>query len=162
MPLDPGLPALDPSGYVKGWSIDRVGAILTEAGAESFCVSAGGDVVTMGSPGSDARWRVGIRHPRNAGALAGILGVSDGAVATSGSYERGDHIWTRRSEPSIGIVSATVTGPELGTADALATAVFASGGWDLDWLTGFPDYDLLVIDSQMRMLRSPSMDLLAA
>jgi thiamine biosynthesis lipoprotein len=60
------------------------------------------------------------------------------------------------------VVSATVTGPDLGVADALATAVFASGGWDLEWMAGFPGYELLVVDSRLRILRSPAIEPLAA
>src|SRR5215208_4811037 len=78
---------LDPSGLVKGWAVDRAGALLAAAGARRFCVNAGGDVLVRGGP-----WRIGIRHPLRPDRLAAALEVRDAAVATSGGYERGEHI----------------------------------------------------------------------
>ena len=76
--------ALDPSGFVKGWAVERGAALLDAAGARRFLVDAGGDVVLRGGP-----WRVGIRHPARRDRLAAVLALSDCAVATSGAYERG-------------------------------------------------------------------------
>ena len=81
----PGM--LDPTGLVKGWAVERAAALLERAGARRFLVDAGGDVVLRGGP-----WRVGIRHPRLRDRLAAVLELRDGAVATSGAYERGAHI----------------------------------------------------------------------
>ncbi len=114
---------LDPSGLVKGWAVDRAAALLGETGARRFYVNAGGDVVVRGGP-----WRVGVRHPRQRDRLAAVLSLTDAAVATSGAYERGDHIvdpLTRR--PARGALSVTVLGRDLATADAYATAAFAMG-----------------------------------
>ncbi len=49
--------------------------------------NAGGDVIAAGGP-----WKVGVRHPEQAGRLCTVLRLTDGAVATSARYERGDHI----------------------------------------------------------------------
>ena len=54
---------LDPSGYVKGWSIERAAGILERHGLRRFCINAGGDVVLRGAADGVAAWRVGIRHP---------------------------------------------------------------------------------------------------
>ena len=80
---------LDPSGYVKGWAVDRAAALVD---AQELCIDAGGDVLVRGGP-----WRIGIRHPRRRDRLAAALRVSDAAVATSGLYERGPHIVDPRS-----------------------------------------------------------------
>lgn len=115
---------LDPSGLVKGWAVDRAGALLSEAGARHFCVNAGGDVLVRGGP-----WRVGVQHPRERDRLAAVLALTDAAVATSGAYERGEHIvdpHTRRP-PAAGTLAVTVLGRDLATADAYATAAFAMG-----------------------------------
>ncbi|HEY6276947.1 MAG TPA: FAD:protein FMN transferase, partial [Streptosporangiaceae bacterium] len=72
-------------------------------------------------------WRAGIRHPWRSDALAGVVEVT-AAMATSGTYERGPHLVdpaTRR--PACRAASATVTGPRLAMADALATAVAVGG-----------------------------------
>jgi len=109
---------LDPSGYVKGWAVQRAAAF----GRGRFLIDAGGDVVLRGS------WRVGIRHPYERDRLAAALTLSDCAVATSGAYERGPHILDPRTRrPAAGLSSVTVVGRDLGTADAYATAAFAAG-----------------------------------
>ena len=83
---------LDPSGLVKGWSIDRGARILVEAGARNFCINAGGDVLARGEAAPGLAWRVGIRHPQLPAKMAAVVAGRDLAVATSGAYERGEHI----------------------------------------------------------------------
>ena len=84
--------SVDPTGLVKGWAVDRAAAILEAAGARSYCVNAGGDVRVRGGPEPGRPWRVGIQHPRRRDRLAAVLAARDLAVATSGAYERGEHI----------------------------------------------------------------------
>jgi thiamine biosynthesis lipoprotein len=136
---------LDPSGYVKGWSIDRAAEMLRFEGIERFCINAGGDVVAAGRPDGETPWQVGVRNPDGAGDLAAVIAVVNAAVATSGTYERGDHIWPLRPDTADLPGSVTIMGPELGVADALATAVFAGGGGAPEWMYRFPDYRMLVL-----------------
>jgi thiamine biosynthesis lipoprotein len=146
---------LDPSGYVKGWAVDAAAAVLTGHGITSFLISAGGDILARGAPDGADGWRVGIQDPNSSGSTVGTVDLRDNAVATSGQYERGRHIWgiTDRNED---IASVSVVGPDLGIADALATAVFAAGLWDAGWLTDFPDYAFIAVTSDARILRSPA------
>jgi thiamine biosynthesis lipoprotein len=126
---------LDPSGYVKGWSVEIASARLAEAGSVNHCVNAGGDIRARGLSGSGAPWRVGIRHPWEADKLSWVLAISDQAVATSGTYERGDHVFNPRTgEPARGLRSVTVVGPDLALADAYATAALAMGEAGIAWL----------------------------
>ena len=68
-------------------------------------------------------------------------------MATSGSYERGDHIWDVSSDrPAAGVASATVCGPDLALADALATGLVAAGSAGLDAVIGAGYQALLVLD----------------
>jgi thiamine biosynthesis lipoprotein len=123
---------LDPSGLVKGWAVDRAGALLDAAGARRFCVNAGGDVLVRGGP-----WRVGVQHPREPNRLAAALSLTDAAVATSGAYERGEHILDpHRGRPPAGTLAVTVVGRDLATADAYATAAFAMGERGPAWTAG--------------------------
>jgi FAD:protein FMN transferase len=116
---------LDPSGYVKGWAVERAAAF----GRGRFLIDAGGDVVLRGT------WRVGIRHPYERDKLAAAVSLTDCAVATSGTYERGPHIIDPRTRrPATGVSSVTVIGRDLGTVDAYATAAFATG--DPRWAAG--------------------------
>jgi thiamine biosynthesis lipoprotein len=144
---------LDPSGFVKGWAVAGAADRLAAAGARRFCINAGGDVVARGRPEPDRRWRVGIRHPAERDRLAAVLAVEDLAVATSGEYERGAHIvdpHTRR--PPTGLLSVTIVGPDLGTADAYATAAFAMGADGPAWTATLDGYEALCITSDRRVL----------
>jgi FAD:protein FMN transferase len=144
---------LDPSGLVKGWAVDRAGALLAAAGAKDFCINAGGDVLTRGRPAPDRLWRVGIRHPEDPARLAAVVAVEDLAVATSGAYERGSHIVDPHTgRPAGGLLSVTVIGPELGTADAYATAAFAKGLDGPAWTATLRGYDAMCITADHHVL----------
>ncbi len=131
--------ALDPSGLVKGWAVDRACAVLERAGARDFLVDAGGDVAVRGAPAPGRRWRVGVRHPRERDRVAAVVAVSGAAVATSGAYERGEHVVDPATgRPPRGVLSVTVVGPELATADAYATAAFAMGADGPAWTATLP------------------------
>jgi thiamine biosynthesis lipoprotein len=119
---------LDPSGYVKGWSIDRAAALLDQAGLRNYALNAGGDIRVRGRAVPALSWRVGIVHPLERDRIAAALETGDLAVATSGGYERGNHVLDPHTgRAPTGVLSVTVVGPELGTADAYATAAFAMG-----------------------------------
>lgn len=145
---------LDPAGYVKGWAIEGAAGILSDGGVQTFLVSAGGDIVARGAPAGRDAWRVGLQDPQDRAAVIGTVDLTDSAVATSGRYERGDHIWGGDNS-SNALAGVSVVGPDLGVADALATAVFASGPSSLEWLLRFPDYGFVAITSDRRILRTP-------
>ncbi|HUL25404.1 MAG TPA: FAD:protein FMN transferase [Streptosporangiaceae bacterium] len=135
----------DPTGLVKGWAVDQALEVLRRSGLAGAMVNGGGDLAAFGSPAPGRRWRVGIRHPWRAGALAGIIEVG-AAVATSGCYERGPHL----TDPATGLASgraasATVTGPRLALADALATAVAVGGDEALAVVGGIEGYAAYLI-----------------
>lgn len=143
---------LDPSGVVKGWAVERAAAILERGGAQNFCINGGGDVVCRGEPEPGRAWRIGIRHPREAGAVAAVLHGCDLAVATSGAYERGDHIVDARTGvPSRTLLSLTVAGLSLTMADAYATAGFAMGEAGVGWVAARRGYAVLAITASERV-----------
>jgi thiamine biosynthesis lipoprotein len=146
---------LDPSGYVKGWAAQVASDRLTAAGAVNHCVNAGGDVRVRGHARPGDPWRVGVRHPWDSGAVCLTLVGSDLAVATSGTYERGQHVIDPRSGgAATGLRSVTVTGPDLGRADAYATAAVAMGTAGLDWLAGLSGYESAAITDDGRYFHS--------
>lgn len=109
----------DPSGYVKGWSVQVASERLTAAGAVNHLIDAGGDIQTRGRPSLDRDWEIGIRHPWQKDRVAWVLAGTDLAVATSGTYERGHHVVDPRTgAPARGLVSVTVVGRDLADADA--------------------------------------------
>ncbi len=146
---------LDPSGFVKGWSVEEAAFILEAAGARNYAINAGGDVVLRGVPEPGRPWVVGVRHPHHADQVVARLsfgGTTERrAVATSGLYERGDHIL----DPHTGqapreLLSLTVAGPSLALADAYATAALAMGRAGLAWVADRPGYGAYAIDRELR------------
>ena len=117
-----GLP--DPTGLVKGWAADRAVELALRHGIHDLQVNAGGDVRTAGSPGEGRPWRVGVSDPFDPRLLAAVVVGHDLCLATSGVAQRGQHI-VIQGDPVI--VSASVLGPDLATADGLATAAVAAG-----------------------------------
>lgn len=125
---------LDLDGVVKGWAAANAAAVLTAEGLRDFCLNAGGDIVVSGAPEGAGAWNVGIRSPSRPATMLTVLALSDAAVATSGAYERGEHIVDGRTgRAATGLASATVVAADLTTADVLATAVFALGRDGAEW-----------------------------
>ncbi|MDP9255292.1 MAG: FAD:protein FMN transferase [Actinomycetota bacterium] len=148
--------AIDPSGLVKGWSVDRVAALLDDAGMRDYAVSAGGDVIVRGRALPDDCWHVGIQHPTIGDKLAKVVAASDLAIATSGAYARGDHVLDPHTgRPPEGVLSVTITGPELATADAYATAAFAMGASGPAWTARLRGYEAMTILADGRVLSTP-------
>ncbi|HVV37233.1 MAG TPA: FAD:protein FMN transferase [Acidimicrobiales bacterium] len=142
-----GLGVIDPSGIVKGWALKRAATMLHDAGVHNFAVNAGGDVIVAGHAAAGEAWRVGIQHPYQRDRVACTVAVTDGGVATSGRYERGDHIVDPRTGTSAtALVAATVVADSLSFADAVATALVALGADAPRWLEDHPDVAAFLID----------------
>jgi FAD:protein FMN transferase len=154
---------LDPSGYVKGWAIARACAILDAHGHRSYFVDAGGDVRTRGESGDGEPWRIGIRHPVERGSVVRVVLGRDLAVATSGTYEKGSHIYDPHTgAPADELVSLTVVGPSIVEADVQATAAFAMG-WDaIEYLERLPGYEAYAIGPDLRAAWTSGFDALCA
>jgi len=159
---DAALP-VDPSGLVKGWAVDRAGRILERGGVQAFCINAGGDVLVRGRPAPDEHWLVGIQHPLLAGEVAAVAALEDAALATSGLYARGAHIRDPFTGAApAGLLSLSITGADLATADALATAAFAMGPAAPDWAARLADVEMLAILGDERVVRTPGFPLAPA
>lgn len=136
--------SLDPSGVVKGWAAERAADRLRDLGCD-FYLNAGGDILTAaGDPAHP--WVLGIEHPTIAGALLAVVSLVNGALATSGSSHRGDHIIDPETGlPQVQVSQISVIGPTLVWADILATAAAVGGPesiTDGGWL---PDYEALLV-----------------
>ncbi|MBW8871611.1 MAG: FAD:protein FMN transferase [Leifsonia sp.] len=143
----------DLDGVVKGWAAARAARELRSAGLRDFCLNAGGDVVVSGNPQPGTPWSVGIRSPHDPSAMLAVLAVSDVGVATSGAYERGQHIVDGRDDsPARGLLSATVVADDLTTADVLATTVFAMGPDGIDHALAAGARGVLAVDAAGRLL----------
>ena len=130
--------SFDPTGYVKGWSVENAArrhlAPLIEHEV-AVGINAGGDMQLFTAPDSDWHWNVGIADPGRPGKVIATLEVRNGAVATSGSAERGSHIIDPRTgSPARGVASASVVDDSLTRADLWATAAVVAGFDDRSWV----------------------------
>jgi len=82
-------------GIGKEYAADRAGTLCAAPGITGALVNLAGDVRLVGTQEDGAPWRVAIRHPRRDEPMA-YVEVIDGAVATSGDYERGFDLGGRR------------------------------------------------------------------
>jgi thiamine biosynthesis lipoprotein len=153
--FDPTVVDGDPSGVVKGWAVDRAGALLATAGLRNWAVYAGGDILLRGAGLPEPSWRIGIQHPLHPDRVARTLTANDLAVATSGAYARGDHVLDPHTgRPPMGVLSVTITGPDLTVADAYATAAFAMGARGPEWTRTLDGYEALSILADETILRT--------
>jgi len=79
---------LDLGGVVKEYAVDRLAALLLDGGIERGFVNLGGDVRVIGPRPGGEPWSVGIRHHRVRDGVAALVELGNGALASSGDYER--------------------------------------------------------------------------
>lgn len=136
---------VDPTGYVKGWSAERALEQLRDADLDGAMVNAAGDIASFGSAVAGEPFRVGIVRPDAPNELACVVELR-GALATSGAYERGEHLVSPRAHGlDTSVASASVSGPDLGLADALATGLAVGGREVLALIEAMAEYEALTI-----------------
>ena len=136
---------VDPTGYVKGWAAQRALSALVSPGISGAIVNAAGDIASFGNLEGSKPFRFGIVDPFAPGRLASVVELT-GALATSGTYERGEHLIDPHSgQATTRVASASVSGPDLGLADAFATAVAVAGEDGLLLVEALDGYEALTI-----------------
>ena len=150
----------DPSGLVKGWAADRCAQILHQHGLRSFSVDAAGDLACRGTAGGATRgWPIGIAHPDDSTAVVAVVDVLDGAIATSGTSQRGEHVLDPLTGgPARGARQATVVGPDGALADAYATALVVTGVSGATWFTALPGWSAYVVEGDTATAWGPAFD----
>ncbi len=148
---------VDPTGIVKGWAAERALDVLRSGGFHDVLINAAGDLVASGSPEGPgvegepvAPWRIGIRQPERPSELVAVTVIGGSlaarAVATSGTYERGAHLYDPHSgRATARLASATVSGPELWLADAAATALAVAGDDGFAFVDALDGYEALTV-----------------
>lgn len=153
---------LDLSGLIKGVAVDQAGRVLERHGHRAFSINAGGDVLTRGVP-RQGSWITGIVDAGDRSRLVTSVSLTTDwpAVATSGSAERGNHIW-QRPDTDRSLCQATVVAASLVTADVLATAIIAGGKPTLDHVTDGFHVAVLVQLADGALLANPAFRALIA
>ena len=146
----------DPSGLVKGWAADKCAELLKSLGIEHVLINAAGDLTLRGgelNEGEIRPWMIGISDPENPDNVVKTYEIFDGAIATSGDYEKGAHI----HDPFTGLIaigakSVSILGPNGAITDALATAVMVSGIDGAPWFDQpeLREYEVFAINRHHR------------
>ena len=142
---------LDLSGTIKAVGIQRAADALTAAGFATFLINAGGDILSSGTPAE--AWRVGVADPDNRDNLVTAVELTPEycAMASSGTAERGEHIW-RRPDTDTSFRQVSVVASDIMTADVLATTIIAGGHESLDHATANFDVGVLVVKADGSLL----------
>jgi thiamine biosynthesis lipoprotein len=146
LPGPDGRVVLDPSGVVTGWAGERAATALADLPGTDFCLSAGGDLTCRTADPAGRPWRIGIEDPADPTRVLAVIPVFSGAVATSGTAHRGQHLVDARTgQAPLGVASVTVVTGSLTWADIDATAAYAQGPEAAHWLETRPGRSGLVV-----------------
>lgn len=148
----------------KGYAADMAKALLVSKGVKAGIVNASGDINSWGQQPNGQEWKVAIINPLNKNKTFAILPISDGAVVTSGDYEkyvefnheRYSHIIDPRTGyPSKGVISTTIFASSAELADALATSVFVMGvEAGINMINQLPKVECVIIDDDGKVHKS--------
>lgn len=153
----------------KGYAADKTKVLLMEKGVIAGIINASGDMNTWGKQPNGEEWKVAITNPMDKNKVFAILPITNGAVVTSGNYEkyvtfngkRYTHIIDPKTGyPSSGIISVTVFAPKAELADALATSVFVMGkDAGLDRINQLPKVECIIIDDKGNITKSKNIEI---
>jgi thiamine biosynthesis lipoprotein len=140
----------------KGYAADKAKELLISKGVVAGIINASGDMNTWGKQPNGENWMIAITNPLNKNKSFALLPLKNGAVVTSGNYEkyvafngeRYSHIIDPRTGyPASEIISATVFAPKAELADALATSIFVMGTEvGLNRINQLKDIECILID----------------
>ena len=150
-------------GIAKGYIVDAICAELDRGGVWRYLVNAGGDIRARGMNARAHAWTIAVENPVRRGEYLAAVGLTDSAVATSGSYERFCDS-ARRYHHIVNAVtgrspahctSVSVVAPTSMAADALATSVFIMGPRQgVAFIEALPGCACLVLDHEGGVHRS--------
>lgn len=157
---------LDFGGFAKGYGIGLAADLLLKMGLRDFIINAGGDLVAYGNH-PRRKWRIGIRDPDGAEAIATLEPGDGEAIFTSGDYQRfyqqegqkQHHIIDPRTGyPSRGATAVTVIHNDPGLADAAATALLVAGPQEWrDIAASLSLKEVLLMDEDGKLHSTPAM-----
>jgi thiamine biosynthesis lipoprotein len=151
----------------EGYAADRCRDMMLKKGIKAGIVNGSGDMSVWGKQPDGSDWLIGINDPMNPGELFAVIPVLQGAVVTSGSYEkfvmlngkRYSHIINPATGyPASGLTSVTVFGPSAERANGFSTSLMVMGKKaGLRFLSRFPEYSCLMITDSGKVFSSPNL-----
>jgi thiamine biosynthesis lipoprotein len=152
--------SVDPSGLVKGWAINNAASLVRNYGFQNFYIEIAGDIQTSGKDSRGEEWSIGIRNPFVREEIVKVFYPHGKGIATSGTYERGAHIYNplKPNATEYDFVSFTVIGPDIYEADRFATAAFVMGVPGMHFIESIKGFEAYAIDAQGRALMTSGID----
>ncbi len=148
----------------EGYATDKCRSMMIAKGAQAGIINGSGDMSTWGKQPNGKDWKIGITNPFMPEKILAAVPLKEGAVTTSGSYEkfvvfngkRYSHIINPATGyPATGLCSVTVFGPNAETANGLSTSMMVLGQKEgLLLLQKFPDYSCVMITDKGKVVKS--------
>jgi thiamine biosynthesis lipoprotein len=149
----------------EGYAADRCRDMMLARGIKAGIVNGTGDMNTWGKKPDGSDWTIGITNPKHPDQLFAIVPLREGAVVTSGSYEkyvmfngkRYAHIINPATGyPATGLMSVTIFGPSAEQANGFSTSMMVLGeGAALEFIKRFPAYRYILITDGGKVISSP-------
>jgi thiamine biosynthesis lipoprotein len=153
----------------EGYAVDRCKEIIRAKGIKAGIVNGSGDMNTWGKQPDGSSWNIGITDPKKMGELLAVVPLAQGAVVTSGSYEkfvvfngkRYAHIINPKTGyPASGLTSVTVFGPSAEMANGLSTSMMVMGKKaGLALLKNYPEMSCILVSDNGKYYASPNLNL---
>ncbi len=148
----------------KGYAADKAKEVMQNSGIKAGIIDASGDMTTWGTQPNKKPWKIGITNPFKRHETADILSMKNGAVTTSGDYEkfilidnvRYSHIINPKTGmPSTGLTGVTVIGPNAEMCNGFSTSIIVLGKEKgLALINQQQDYAALLITDKGKIIRS--------
>ncbi len=148
----------------EGYATDKCRDIMLAKGIKSGIVNASGDMTTWGKQSNGKDWNIGITNPFHPDDVFAVVPLNEGAVTTSGSYEkfvilngkRFSHIINPATGyPATGLCSVTVFGPKAEIANGFSTSLMVMGRKaGIDLINKYPDYSCIMITDSGKIIKS--------
>lgn len=148
----------------EGYATDKCRAMMLAKGINAGIINGSGDMSTWGKQPNGKAWNIGITNPFETEKLVAVVPINNGAITTSGSYEkfvfldgkRYSHIINPATGyPATGLCSVTVIGSNAETANGLSTSLMVLGKTaGLLLLERFPEYSCVMITDNGKVVKS--------
>ena len=153
----------------EGYAADKCRDMMLARGIKAGIVNGSGDMSTWGKQPDGSDWMIGINDPKNSGEIFAVIPLRQGAVVTSGSYEkfvvfdekRYSHIINPATGyPATGLSSVTVFGPSAEKANGFSTSLMVLGKQaGLELINRFPKFRCIMITDEGKVFTSRNFDI---
>ena len=148
----------------EGYATDKCRNMMLAKGIKAGIVNGSGDMTAWGKQPNGKDWNIGMTNPFHPDDLFAVVPLNNGAVTTSGSYEkfvvfngkRYSHIINPATGyPVTGLCSVSVFGPNAETANGLSTSLMVLGQKQgLLLLKKYPEYSCVMITDNGKLVKS--------